>query len=79
MTTENVIERVADGVVHVRFGDHRVDLPWGTVDFSRIATDAQVVRAVAAALGVHPAELAGACVYRHTNGNVTVRHRCGFG
>ena len=75
----NVIERVADGVVHVRFGDHRVDLPWGTVDYSRIATDAQVRRAVAAALGVHPAELAGACVHRHVNGDVTVRRPVGFG
>jgi hypothetical protein len=75
----HIIDKVGEGVIRVRFGDHRVDLPWGSVDFSRISTDAQVRRAVAAALGVHPAELAGACVYRHTNGDATLRHPAGGG
>jgi hypothetical protein len=56
-----------------------VDLPWVEVDFSRISTDGQVRRAVAAALGVPAVELAGAAVNRDADGNVTVRRPTGFG
>jgi len=67
------------GVVRVRFGVHRVDLPWVEVDFSRISTDRQVRRAVADALGVPAADLAGAAVDRDANGNITVRPVGPFG
>ena len=67
------------GTIRVRFGAHRVDLPWVEVDFSRISTDRQVRRAVADALGVPAADLAGAAVDRHPNGNMTVRPGGPFG
>ena len=67
------------GTIRVRFKHHRVDLPWADVDTSRISTDGQVRRAVAAALGVPAADLAGAAVDRHTDGNLTVRPPVGFG
>ena len=61
------------GTIRVRYGVHRVDLPWVDVDFSRISTDRQIRRAVADALGVPASDLAGAAVDRHPNGNLTVR------
>ncbi len=67
------------GTIRVRFGVHRVDLPWVEVDFSRISTDRQVRRAVADALGVPAADLADAAVDRHPNGNMTVRPIGPFG
>ncbi len=72
-------QRLDRGLIRVRLGTHRVDLPWADVDTSRISTDGQVRRAVARALGVPPADLAGAGVYRQVDGNVTVRRPVGFG
>jgi hypothetical protein len=54
----HIIDKVGEGVIRVRFGDHRVDAQGG---------------------GDGPAELAGACVYRHTNGDATLRHPAGWG
>ncbi len=63
----------ARATIRVRFGRHRVDLAWADVDTSRISTDGQVRRAVAAALGVPAADLATAAVDRRPDGNLTVR------
>ena len=67
------VEEQTRGVIRVQFGRHRRVLAWADVDFSRISTDRQVLLAVAAALGVPAAEVAGAAVVRHVNGNLTVR------
>ena len=69
----------ARAVIRVRFGRHRVDLPWADVDTSRISTDGQVRTAVAAALGVPAADLATAAVDRLPDGNLRVRPTSTFG
>jgi hypothetical protein len=79
MAMKEMISKVNDALIHVRFAGRSFDVALATLDIGRGADDGDVKQALARHLEIHPSRLRDYVVDRHGNGNLTVRPEAVFG